>query len=125
MKTFTPCQGKTACRDNGETCLVCGRGLGPVNTNFIPATRPIRDAAREARRAAMPATANGSRQRDAPESARPEGLLRESASAALRRLIDALAELAISREYENIGEFTAYVADKVEKKVRHRRAGQG
>ncbi|MGD2117351.1 MAG: hypothetical protein PVG66_03265 [Chromatiales bacterium] len=27
MKTFVPCQGKTACRDNGEICLTCGRSL--------------------------------------------------------------------------------------------------
>jgi hypothetical protein len=39
-------------------------------------------------------------------------------------LIDALAELAIAHEYENLGEFTTYVAGKVEKKVRHRRAGE-
>jgi len=60
--------------------------IGRVNTNFTPATRLIRDAGREARRVAVPFTASGSRQRDAPESARPFGLPRESVSAALRRL---------------------------------------
>ncbi len=75
MKTFTPCKGKTACRDDGEKCLVCGRGLAEIEET--------------------------------------------------RRLIDALAELAIAHDYENLGEFTAYVADKVEKKVRHRQEGQG
>jgi hypothetical protein len=60
--------------------------LGRVNANFALATRPIRDAAREAGRAEVSFTASGSRQRNAPESARPSGLPRESASAALRRL---------------------------------------
>jgi hypothetical protein len=72
MKAFTPCQGKTACRDDGENCLVCGRGLQEIEET--------------------------------------------------RCLIDALAELAIAHDYENLNEFTAYVADKVEKKVRHRQA---
>jgi hypothetical protein len=71
MKKFTPCQGKTACRDDGEKCLVCGRGLQEIGET--------------------------------------------------RRLIDVLADFAIAHEYENPGEFTAYVAEKVEKKVRHRR----
>lgn len=74
MKTFTPCKGKTTCRDDGEKCLVCGRGLQEIEDT--------------------------------------------------RRLIDALADLAISHEYQNIGEFAAYVIDKVEKKVRNRRLGQ-
>lgn len=30
MKTFTPCQGKTACRDDGLICLTCGRSLAEV-----------------------------------------------------------------------------------------------
>jgi predicted Fe-S protein YdhL (DUF1289 family) len=30
MATFTPCQGKTACRDNGEVCLTCGRKLTEI-----------------------------------------------------------------------------------------------
>jgi len=38
-----------------------------------------------------------------------------------RRLIDALAEFACAQGYDNIGEFASYVADKVEKKVKHRR----
>ena len=38
-----------------------------------------------------------------------------------RNLIDALAEFACRQNYDNVGEFAAYVADKVEKKVRHRR----
>ena len=27
---FVPCQGKTACRDNGERCLSCGRSLEEI-----------------------------------------------------------------------------------------------
>ena len=30
MKTFTPCQGKNACRDNGSVCLTCGRSLEEI-----------------------------------------------------------------------------------------------
>lgn len=75
MKPFTPCRGKTACRDDGATCLTCGRGLQEIE--------------------------------------------------ATRRLIDALAELAITHDYGNADEFAAYVASKVEKKVRHRREGRG
>ncbi|PVV10201.1 MAG: hypothetical protein B6D77_08560 [gamma proteobacterium symbiont of Ctena orbiculata] len=30
MATFTPCQGKNACRDNGMLCLTCGRKLSEV-----------------------------------------------------------------------------------------------
>jgi hypothetical protein len=30
MATFTPCQGKNACRDNGVLCLTCGRKLHEV-----------------------------------------------------------------------------------------------
>lgn len=71
MKTFSPCKGKTACRDDGEKCLVCGRSL-----------REIEDT---------------------------------------RKLIDALARLAIDYEYENVSEFAAYVASKAEKKVTHQR----
>lgn len=37
-----------------------------------------------------------------------------------RKMIDALAEFALAQGYENVGDFAAYVADKVEKKVRHR-----
>lgn len=38
-----------------------------------------------------------------------------------RNLIDALAEFACRQDYDNVGVFAAYVADKVEKKIRHRR----
>ncbi|MEZ5588912.1 MAG: hypothetical protein R3E46_17745 [Sedimenticolaceae bacterium] len=27
---FTPCQGKTACRDDGRRCLTCGRTLEEI-----------------------------------------------------------------------------------------------
>jgi predicted Fe-S protein YdhL (DUF1289 family) len=30
MTTFTPCQGKNACRDNGDICLTCGRKLTEI-----------------------------------------------------------------------------------------------
>jgi hypothetical protein len=30
MKTFTPCKGKTACRDDGTSCLTCGRSLSEI-----------------------------------------------------------------------------------------------
>lgn len=30
MSTFTPCKGKTACRDDGERCLTCGRPLEEI-----------------------------------------------------------------------------------------------
>ncbi|MBW9262388.1 MAG: hypothetical protein K1566_03300 [Candidatus Thiodiazotropha sp. (ex. Lucinisca nassula)] len=30
MATFKPCQGKSACRDNGEVCLTCGRSLSEI-----------------------------------------------------------------------------------------------
>ena len=73
MKSFAPCRGKTACRDDGMRCLTCGRELQEIE--------------------------------------------------AARRLIDALTELAVEYEYDNVGEFAAYVASKVEKKVRHRREG--
>jgi hypothetical protein len=42
-----------------------------------------------------------------------------------RRLIDDLARLALDHGYANVDEFAAYVAKKVEKTVRHRRAGGG
>lgn len=73
-KTFTPCRGKTACRDDGLICLTCGRSLAEVE--------------------------------------------------ATRRLIDALADLALQHGYGNVDEFAAYVAGKVGKKVRHRREGE-
>jgi len=42
MKIFTPCKGKTACRDDGENCLVCGRGLQEIED-----TRRLIDALAE------------------------------------------------------------------------------
>ena len=30
MTLFTPCKGKTACRDDGEKCLVCGRSFEAI-----------------------------------------------------------------------------------------------
>lgn len=30
MTAFTPCKGKTACRDDGQRCLTCGRGLDEI-----------------------------------------------------------------------------------------------
>jgi predicted Fe-S protein YdhL (DUF1289 family) len=71
VSTFTPCKGKTACRDDGEKCLTCGRSFAEIEQT--------------------------------------------------RSMIDALAEFVIAQGYENTGEFTAYVADKVEKKVKYRR----
>lgn len=38
-----------------------------------------------------------------------------------RALIEALAEFSLQQDYENVDEFAAYVADKLVKKVRHRR----
>jgi hypothetical protein len=73
MSVFTPCKGKTACRDDGERCLTCGRSFGEI--------------------------------------------------ARTRELIDALAELACAQGYDNVDEFAAYVARKVEKKIRYRRQG--
>lgn len=71
MASFTPCKGQTACRDDGEHCLTCGRSLAEIEQT--------------------------------------------------RTLIDALADLAIAHDYDNIDAFTAYVAGRIEKKVRHRR----
>jgi hypothetical protein len=71
MSLFTPCKGKTACRDDGERCLVCGRSFGEI--------------------------------------------------ARTRELIDALADLVCAQDYGNVDEFAAYIARKLEKKVRHRR----
>lgn len=73
MPAFTPCRGKTACRDDGERCLVCNRGLEEI--------------------------------------------------AQTRDLIDALAELALRQDYDNVADFAAYVAAKLAKKVAFRRAG--
>jgi len=71
MNTFTPCKGKTACRDDGEKCLTCGRSFAEIEQT--------------------------------------------------RSMIDALAEFVCAQEYDNVGEFAAYVAGKMEKKVKHRR----
>lgn len=71
MPTFKPCQGQTACRDDGTTCLTCGRDLAEIEHT--------------------------------------------------RSLIDALADLVVNQGYDNVDEFAGYVADKVVKKVRHRR----
>ncbi|ODB84993.1 hypothetical protein A3194_14650 [Candidatus Thiodiazotropha endoloripes] len=30
MSIFKPCQGKSACRDDGEICLTCGRSLSEI-----------------------------------------------------------------------------------------------
>lgn len=30
MARFEPCQGKSACRDDGTRCLTCGRGLAEI-----------------------------------------------------------------------------------------------
>lgn len=30
MSVFTPCKGKTACRDDGEQCLTCGRSFAEI-----------------------------------------------------------------------------------------------
>ena len=70
MSLFTPCKGKTACRDDGEHCLVCGRSFEEI--------------------------------------------------ARTRELIEAVADFAYEQGYANVGEFAAYFASKVEKKVRHR-----
>lgn len=70
-RPFVPCKGQNACRDDGTTCLTCGRSLAEIEET--------------------------------------------------RRLVDGLAELAETYRYDNVAEFAAYVAGKVEKKVRHRR----
>ncbi|MCV6637395.1 hypothetical protein [Candidatus Albibeggiatoa sp. nov. NOAA] len=31
MSQFTPCQGKTACRDDGTRCLTCNRDFNEIN----------------------------------------------------------------------------------------------
>lgn len=72
MKPFTPCRGKTACRDDGVRCLTCGRTFSEIERT--------------------------------------------------RALIDALADLALEQGYDDPETFAGYVAEKVVKKVRHRRA---
>ena len=71
MTAFTPCKGLAACRDDGRSCLTCGRDLGEI--------------------------------------------------ARLRDRIDGLAGLAIEHGSETVESYTSYVAEKVAKKVRHRR----
>ncbi len=75
MKTFTPCQGKDYCRDDGAKCLTCGRQLDEILW--------------------------------------------------LRDLIDQLASLANKYNYENIEDYSAYIAKKVSKTIQHRRAASG
>ncbi|MEW8505383.1 MAG: hypothetical protein AB2598_01655 [Candidatus Thiodiazotropha sp.] len=74
MARFTPCQGKSACRENGEICLTCGRTLDEI--------------------------------------------------AKLRDLIQGLTSLAITNDYENVDEFTSYVALKVTKMIDYQRQEQ-
>lgn len=71
MANFTPCQGKNACRDNGVTCLTCGRRLTEIET--------------------------------------------------LRELLQKLTGLAIDYEYDNVEEYTEYVARKLAKMIEYRR----
>lgn len=71
MANFTPCQGKNACRDNGVTCLTCGRKLTEIET--------------------------------------------------LRELMQKLTGLAIDYEYDNVEEYTQYVARKLTKMIEYRR----
>jgi hypothetical protein len=42
MAAFTPCQGKTACRDDGERCITCGRSFSEIEQ-----TRSLIDALAE------------------------------------------------------------------------------
>lgn len=74
MAHFTPCQGKTACRDNGSRCLTCGRDFDEILW--------------------------------------------------LRDLMDQLANLAIEHDYENVDEYAAYVARKLQKMLAHRHQEQ-
>jgi hypothetical protein len=71
MSRFVPCQGKTACRDDGVRCLTCGRTLEEIGR--------LRDA------------------------------------------LDGLADLAITYGYENVAEYRAYVAQKLENMIVYRR----
>jgi hypothetical protein len=71
MSRFVPCQGKTACRDDGVRCLTCGRTIEEIGR--------LRDA------------------------------------------LDGLADLAITYDYENVAEYRAYVAQKLEKMIVYRR----
>ena len=42
MSAFKPCQGQTACRDDGTPCLTCGRSLAEIEH-----TRSLIDALAE------------------------------------------------------------------------------
>jgi hypothetical protein len=42
VSTFNPCKGKTACRDDGEKCLTCGRSFAEIEQ-----TRNLIDALAE------------------------------------------------------------------------------
>ncbi len=42
MSSFSPCKGKTACRDDGEKCLTCGRSFAEIEQ-----TRSMIDALAE------------------------------------------------------------------------------
>ena len=71
MASFTPCQGKNACRDNGVLCLTCGRKLTEIET--------------------------------------------------LRELLQKLTGLAIDYDYDNVDEYTDYIARKVAKMIEYKR----
>ena len=74
MANFRPCQGKSACRDNGVLCLTCGRKLNEV--------------------------------------------------VQLRELMQQLASLALNYDYENVDEYTDYIARKVSKMIDYQRQEQ-
>ncbi|QEP41720.1 hypothetical protein D5085_00300 [Ectothiorhodospiraceae bacterium BW-2] len=46
MGQFIPCQGKSACRDDGEHCLVCGRSFDEI-TRLRDALQTLADLALE------------------------------------------------------------------------------
>jgi predicted Fe-S protein YdhL (DUF1289 family) len=71
MAIFKPCQGKTACRDNGEICLTCGRRLTEITQ--------------------------------------------------LRSLLKELTAFALEHDYENVDDFSQYLARKVQKMINHER----
>ena len=71
MASFTPCQGKNACRDNGVLCLTCGRKLTEIET--------------------------------------------------LRELLQKLTNLAVDYDYDNVDEYTDYIARKVAKMIEYKR----
>ena len=71
MKKFVPCQGKNACRDDGNRCLTCGRDLHEIEH--------------------------------------------------LRQAMDQLASLAMTYDYENVDDYSDYIAGKLKKMVAWRR----